>query len=106
MRRRPGLQGLQRGVEARVSLRDLILVLKAPSEIVPNSRAPVNLQEHFKSLGESVQQTKVELMKAQMASFKEKLEEFAINHRSRLYHVFIQLLRVLQAGNWSYALNN
>lgn len=57
MRRRPGLQGLQRGVEAR---------------------------EHFKSLGETVQQTKMELMKAQMASFKEKLEEFALSHREEI----------------------
>ena len=39
------------------------------------------LQDNYKALGETVSQTKLEHMKAQMASFKEKLEEFAIKHR-------------------------
>ena len=32
-------------------------------------------------MGEAVNQTKVEHMKAQMVAFREKLEEFAIQHR-------------------------
>ena len=46
------------------------------------------MQEHFRNLGESVLQTKLDLMKAQMASFKSRLEEFAINHRCFGSHNF------------------
>ncbi|KAK9808648.1 hypothetical protein WJX72_001228 [[Myrmecia] bisecta] len=55
MKRRPGIQGLQRGAQTR---------------------------DHYKQLGEAVQQTKLEHMKAQMAVFKKSLEEFAIKHRN------------------------
>ncbi|GAB4814159.1 hypothetical protein N2152v2_001205 [Parachlorella kessleri] len=54
MRRRPGIQGLQRNVQAR---------------------------DQYKALGEQVQQTKLELMKAQLATFKSSLEEFALKYR-------------------------
>lgn len=39
------------------------------------------LQDVYKALGDTVNQTKLEHMRAQMAGFKEKLEEFAIKHR-------------------------
>ncbi|KAK9916099.1 hypothetical protein WJX75_008566 [Coccomyxa subellipsoidea] len=54
MRRRPGIQGLQRTVQAR---------------------------DQYKELGKNVAETKLEQMRAQMASFKEHLEEFALKHR-------------------------
>lgn len=38
-------------------------------------------QDVYKALGDTVNQTKLEHMRAQMAGFKEKLEEFAIKHR-------------------------
>ncbi|DBB05855.1 TPA: hypothetical protein ACH3X3_009864 [Trebouxia sp. C0006] len=55
MRRRPGIQGLQKGAQTR---------------------------DQYKVLGEHVQQTKLEHMKSQMVIFKKSLEEFAIKHRS------------------------
>eukprot|EP00887_Chlorella_sp_A99_P002409 scaffold10.g2409.t1 len=55
MRRRPGIQGLQRTQAAR---------------------------DQFKALGEQVAQTKLELMRAQMATFKTSLEEFALRYRA------------------------
>jgi len=54
MRRRPGVQGLQRAQAARDQLR---------------------------ALGDRVQETKVAAMRAQMATFKASLEEFAARHR-------------------------
>ena len=39
------------------------------------------LQDHFKALGKDVAATRLEHMQAQMASFKENLEEFAFKHR-------------------------
>ncbi len=39
------------------------------------------LQDHFKALGKDVAATRLEHMQAQMASFKENLEEFALKHR-------------------------
>ncbi|CAK0737029.1 hypothetical protein CVIRNUC_000843 [Coccomyxa viridis] len=54
MRRRPGIQGIQRTAQAR---------------------------DHFKALGKDVAATRLEHMQAQMASFKENLEEFALKHR-------------------------
>lgn len=55
MRRRPGIQGLQKGAQTR---------------------------DQYKVLGEHVQQTKLEHMKSQMVVFKKSLEEFAIKHRN------------------------
>ncbi|KAK9802568.1 hypothetical protein WJX73_004617 [Symbiochloris irregularis] len=57
MRRRPGLQGLQRGVETR---------------------------EHFRNLGDTVKETKLAHLQAQVASFKENLEKFALSHRDEI----------------------
>ena len=54
MRRRPGIQGLQRTVQTR---------------------------DVYKALGKNVQETRLEHMRAQMASFKEHLENFALKHR-------------------------
>ena len=54
MRRRPGIQGLQRTAQAR---------------------------DVYKALGRNVQETRLEHMRAQMASFKEHLEGFALKHR-------------------------
>jgi ESCRT-II complex subunit VPS22 len=54
MRRRPGIQGLQRDTQAR---------------------------GHYKSLGEQVQQTRLEHVKSQLATLKKSLEEFAVKHR-------------------------
>ena len=39
------------------------------------------MQSSYKALGNQVQQTKLETIKAQMAVFKRSLEEFAIKHR-------------------------
>ncbi|KAL3144419.1 hypothetical protein ABBQ32_004167 [Trebouxia sp. C0010 RCD-2024] len=55
MRRRPGIQGLQKGAQTR---------------------------DQYKVLGEHVQQTKLEHIKSQMAIFKRSLEDFAIKHRN------------------------
>lgn len=46
-----------------------------------NTNAP---QDVYKALGDTVNQTKLEHMRSQMAGFKEKLEEFAIKHRCLL----------------------
>ncbi len=62
MRRRPGIQGLQRTAQAR---------------------------DVYKTLGKTVQDTRLEHMRAQMASFKEHLEEFALKHRHVQYHCYI-----------------
>lgn len=53
MRRRPGIAGLQLDAAAR---------------------------SHYRALGESVQETKAEHVKATLNSFKTKLEEFALKH--------------------------
>ncbi|KAK2080847.1 hypothetical protein QBZ16_000701 [Prototheca wickerhamii] len=55
MRRRPGIQGLER------------------------SRAT---KEHFRTLGDHVNETKQEVMRAQMGSFKQSLEEFALKYKA------------------------
>ena len=39
------------------------------------------MQDQYKELGKNVAETKLEQMRAQMASFKEHLEEFALKHR-------------------------
>ena len=68
MRRRPGIQGLQRTAQAR---------------------------DVYKSLGRTVQETRLEHMRAQMASFKEHLEEFALKHRHASQHFAIAVLAVI-----------
>lgn len=55
MRRRPGISGLQRDAATRGV---------------------------YKAVGEQVQTTRNEAMKAQLATFKKSLEEFAMNHRA------------------------
>eukprot|EP00879_Flechtneria_rotunda_P020502 GHRR01021571.1.p1 GENE.GHRR01021571.1~~GHRR01021571.1.p1 ORF type:complete len:247 (+),score=73.94 GHRR01021571.1:298-1038(+) len=55
MRRRPGIAGLQRDVQAR---------------------------EQFKTAGEEVRRATLQQMKDQLALFKSKLEEFAIKHKT------------------------
>ena len=42
---------------------------------------PVIVQEKFEVLGDSVQQSKLEILRAQTTTFREKLEEFALNHK-------------------------
>jgi len=39
------------------------------------------LQDHFKALGQTVADTKLEHVRAQMAAFKQGLEGFALKHR-------------------------
>lgn len=39
-------------------------------------------QEHYKNVGNEVRKGNLEAMREQMAMFKDKLEEFAINHRT------------------------
>lgn len=80
MRRRPGISGLQRGVQTKVRkcqgrahLSHTEMVFLASSERLA--------QDVYRTLGDSVNQTKLETMRAQMAAFKDKLEEFAIRHR-------------------------
>ena len=46
-----------------------------------NKKSVLHLQDVYKALGDTVNQTKLEHMRAQMVGFKEKLEEFAIKHR-------------------------
>lgn len=41
----------------------------------------LGVQESFKVLGDHVNQTKLELMRGQMAMFKQSLEEFAIKYK-------------------------
>eukprot|EP00878_Enallax_costatus_P028308 GHUV01030568.1.p1 GENE.GHUV01030568.1~~GHUV01030568.1.p1 ORF type:complete len:198 (+),score=40.83 GHUV01030568.1:409-1002(+) len=55
MRRRPGIAGLQRDVQAR---------------------------EQYRSAGEEVRRATLQQMKEQLALFKSKLEEFAIKHKA------------------------
>lgn len=57
MRRRVGIQGLQRGAQTR---------------------------DQYKSLGEHVQAVKLEHMKSQLALLKSSLEQFAIKHRQEI----------------------
>ena len=78
MRRRPGIQGLQKGAQTRVSTR-----LKPKSQCEAKVQILVYCcqQDQYKVLGEHVQQTKLEHMKSQMVIFKKSLEEFAIKHR-------------------------
>ena len=83
MRRRPGIQGLQRTVQARVrpsrtrtpfSFDDCSTFNKANEQTVC-------LKDQYKALGKDVAATRLEHMQAQMASFKENLEGFALKHR-------------------------
>ena len=39
------------------------------------------MQEHFRTLGDHVNETKQEVMRAQMGSFKQSLEEFALKYK-------------------------
>ena len=41
----------------------------------------LQLQDQYKTLGKNVAETRLEQMQAQMASFKEHLEDFALKHR-------------------------
>lgn len=43
------------------------------------------MQDQFKALGKDVSETRLEHMRAQMASFKEHLEGFALKHRCRAH---------------------
>ena len=40
-----------------------------------------SLQDHYKALGQTVADTKLEHVRAQMAAFKQGLEGFALKHR-------------------------
>jgi len=57
MRRRPGIQGLQRGQQAKAQ---------------------------FKAVGDQASEVRLEQMRAQMAGFKQSLQEFAMKHRSEI----------------------
>ena len=50
-------------------------------EIVAQNLPYLHVKDVYKAFGETVNQTKLEHMKVQMAGFKEKLEEFAMKHR-------------------------
>lgn len=61
------------------------------------------LQGQYRALGDQVQQTKLEHLKAQMAQFKSSLEEFALKHRSECFpsmhtHSLTCLHRLLTAA--------
>ena len=79
MRRRPGIQGLQRGVQARVRLECSPQVFTGALSVASDTAG--RSQEKFEVLGDSVQQSKLEVLKAQTALFRDKLEEFALSHR-------------------------
>uniref|UniRef100_A0A7S3QMV5 Vacuolar protein sorting-associated protein n=2 Tax=Dunaliella tertiolecta TaxID=3047 RepID=A0A7S3QMV5_DUNTE len=57
MRRRPGVSGIQDAARAR---------------------------EQYRSVGNEVRKSNLEAMREQMALFKDKLEEFAMNHRAEI----------------------
>lgn len=84
MRRRPGIQGLQKGAQTRVrDWSDTVGASISKAEF----RIQTSLQDQYKVLGEHVQQSKLEHIKSQMAVFKKSLEEFAIKHRCALLSV-------------------
>lgn len=97
MRRRVGIQGLQRGAQARVSTqhhtqRRVKCCCRPDNPPIrqcefcnrlckrASSRCHA-MQDHYKSLGEHVQAVKLEHMKSQLAVLKSSLEQFAIKHR-------------------------
>ncbi len=55
----------------------LILLTKQ----MPSTHGLHFMQDQYKELGKNVAETKLEQMRAQMASFKEHLEDFALKHR-------------------------
>ncbi|RMZ54180.1 hypothetical protein APUTEX25_005336, partial [Auxenochlorella protothecoides] len=63
---------------ARCSVLSLMLI--GARHLISNGSP--HLQESFKALGDHVNQTKLELMRSQMAVFKESLEQFALKYRS------------------------
>lgn len=86
MRRRPGIQGLQRTQAAKVGwgavkLRIFYPIICTGQPMPWPGRIPRSMQESFKVLGDHVNQTKLELMRGQMAMFKQSLEEFAIKYK-------------------------
>ena len=48
-------------------------------------------QDVYKALGDTVNQTKLEHMRSQMAAFKDRLEEFAMKHRQAIIPPFPSL---------------
>jgi hypothetical protein len=85
MRRRPGIQGLQRGQQAKVS----VASSPRPSAVKPlclGLRAGLStvefVQAQFRAVGDHASEVRLEQVRAQMASFKESLQEFAMKHRS------------------------
>lgn len=68
--------------QARCSVLSLMLI--GARHLISNGSP--HLQESFKALGDHVNQTKLELMRSQMAVFKESLEQFALKYRWEGWH--------------------
>lgn len=85
MRRRPGIAGLQRDVQARVGRQHRHHHHPATHPPTPSHPLPLLFlkpQEQFKSAGEEVRRAALQQMKDQLVTFKSKLEEFAMQHKS------------------------